>query len=49
MLRLEEVLLARAEAYAMLGNYDGALDDLNMFAACRIDDYAYGPYSNYYD
>ena len=49
LLRLEEVLLARAEAYAMLGNYDGALDDLNMFAACRIDDYAYGPNTLYKD
>lgn len=47
--RLEEVLLARAEANAMLGNFDSALDDLNMFAACRVDKYQYGPRTLYKD
>lgn len=32
----EEVLLNRAEAYAMLGNYDAAIQDLNVFASKKI-------------
>ncbi len=32
-LRQEETLLSRAEAYAMLGEYDKAIDDMNIF--CR--------------
>lgn len=32
----EEVLLNRAEAYAMLGNYDAAIADLNTFASRKV-------------
>lgn len=35
-LRNEEVLLSRAEANAMLGNYDEAIDDLNIYCRQRI-------------
>ncbi len=38
-LRNEEVLLNRAEANAMLGNYTEAVDDLNVFCRQRIKDY----------
>ena len=34
--RTEEILLARAEAYAMIGEYDKALADLTMFAQNRV-------------
>jgi hypothetical protein len=39
LLRLEEVLLARAEANAMLGNFQEALDDLNIYLQRKIDGY----------
>ncbi|SEL99968.1 SusD family protein [bacterium A37T11] len=32
----EEVLMNRAEAYAMLGNYDQAVADLNTFASTKV-------------
>lgn len=35
-LRNEEVILSRAEALAMLGRYDEAIDDLNVFCRQRI-------------
>lgn len=38
--RLEEMLLARAEAYAMTGEYDKAIWDLNMYITNRIDGYS---------
>jgi hypothetical protein len=48
LLRLEEVLLSRAEAKIMLAMnnsdkamYDSAIDDLNMYAASKIDGYVY--------
>lgn len=37
LLRLEEVLLGRAEAYAMLGQFQSALNDLNMWYKLRAD------------
>lgn len=37
LFRMEEMLLARAEANAILGNYDQALDDLNLYPQNRID------------
>lgn len=37
--RNEEVLLNRAEAYAMLGQYENALHDINMFYRKRIKSY----------
>mgnify|MGYP005754203721 CR=1 FL=1 len=49
LLRMEEMLLNRAEAYAMTGQYDKALADLNMYAACRMDEYKYGPHTLYKD
>ena len=36
LFRLEEALLARAEAYAMTGEYDLALADLTMFSQRRV-------------
>ena len=36
LFRLEEALLARAEAYAMTGEYDKALADLTMFSQQRV-------------
>lgn len=36
LFRLEEALLARAEAYAMTGEYDKALADLTMYAQQRV-------------
>lgn len=39
--RMEEVLLNRAEAYAMLGDYNSALFDLNMYLQRRITDFNY--------
>ncbi len=39
LFRLEEVLLARAEAYAMTGEYAKALDDLNIFTQKRLLNY----------
>ena len=47
LFRLEEVLLARAEAKAMLGvmvdnsYFDGAIDDLNMYMNTKIYNYNY--------
>lgn len=37
--RTEEILLNRAEAYAMLDDYDKAIADLNVFCRQRIKDY----------
>ncbi len=37
--RNEEILLNRAEAYAMLDDYDKAIADLNVFCRQRIKDY----------
>lgn len=45
LLRMEETLLIRAEAYAMTGEYQKAIYDLQMYAACRIKDY--NPAGNY--
>lgn len=39
LFRLEEVLLSRAEAYAMTGKYQEALNDLNMYTQKRIASY----------
>ncbi|WP_312364961.1 RagB/SusD family nutrient uptake outer membrane protein [Sphingobacterium sp.] len=39
VLMSDEALLNRAEAYAELGNVNGALADLNLFARNRIDNY----------
>ena len=39
--RMEEVLLSRAEAYAMLGDYNSALFDLNMYIQRRISSFDY--------
>ena len=39
LFRVEEVLLNRAEAYAMLGIYGQAVDDLNIFYSKRIVNY----------
>ncbi len=36
LFRSDEMLLARAEAYAMTGKFDEALDDLNCFIELRI-------------
>ena len=36
LFRTDEMLLARAEAYAMTGKFDEALDDLNCFIELRI-------------
>ena len=36
LFRTDEMLLARAEANTMLGNFDEALDDLNCFIELRI-------------
>lgn len=36
---IEEVLLSRAEAYIMRGEYDNAIADLNTFYSKRIEDY----------
>lgn len=36
LFRTDEMLLARAEAYAMTGEYAKALDDLNLFIELRI-------------
>ncbi len=41
LFRLEEVLLARAEAKAMLTDFDGALDDINMYIANKLLNYNY--------
>lgn len=49
LFRLEEVLLSRAEAYAMQGDAERALADLNMFAATRMKSYKYGPNTLYKD
>jgi len=35
-LRMEEVLLNRAEAYLMLNQYDKAIADLNLYASQRF-------------
>lgn len=40
LFRLEEVLLSRAEAYAMTGEYAKALDDLNIFTQNRLSGYS---------
>ncbi|MDR3188306.1 MAG: RagB/SusD family nutrient uptake outer membrane protein [Prevotellaceae bacterium] len=42
LFRLEEVLLARAEAQAMLGNSQEAIDDLNLYTQKKIYNYSYG-------
>ncbi len=39
LLSLEEVLLSRAEAYAMTGKYQEAINDLNIYFENRIIDY----------
>jgi hypothetical protein len=41
LFRLEEVLLARAEANAMLGNIQEAIDDLNLYAQRKVAAYNY--------
>lgn len=41
LFRLEEVLLARAEAHAMLGNFQKAIDDLNLYTQKKISGYNY--------
>lgn len=41
LFRLEEVLLARAEAKAMMGDFQGAIDDLNMYVPTKINTYTY--------
>ncbi|KAA6303092.1 MAG: hypothetical protein EZS26_000695 [Candidatus Ordinivivax streblomastigis] len=41
LFRLEEVLLARAEAKAMLGNIQEAIDDLNLYAQRKVAAYNY--------
>lgn len=38
LFRREEAILARAEAYAMMGNYDQALWDLSMYVQNRVAD-----------
>lgn len=48
VLRMEEVLLSRAEAYIMTDQYERALADLNMFASNRITNDYYSA-SRYYD
>jgi len=42
LFRLEEVLLARAEANAMLGNSQAALDDLNTYLQRKINGWTSG-------
>ncbi len=44
-LRQEEVLLSRAEAYAMLDEYDKAIDDMNIFCRQRTANAASVVYS----
>jgi hypothetical protein len=41
LFRLEEVLLARAEAKAILSDFDGAIDDINMYVANKLLNYNY--------
>lgn len=36
LFRQEEMLLARAEAKIMMGDYDGAIDDLNLYPQNRV-------------
>lgn len=40
LFRLEEVLLSRAEAYVMKGEYQKALNDLNMYFQGKIESYS---------
>ena len=51
LLRREEVLLARAEAFALTGRYQDALNDLNIWTALRADatEYVYGKHVLYKD
>jgi hypothetical protein len=39
LFRLEEVLLARAEAKALLGDFRGAVDDLNLYLPNKVNNY----------
>lgn len=41
LFRLEEVLLARAEAKAVQKDFDGAIDDLNIYISKKIMNYDY--------
>jgi hypothetical protein len=41
LFRLEEVLLARAEAQVMLGNFQEAINDLNLYTQKKIAAYSY--------
>jgi hypothetical protein len=39
LFRLEEVLLSRAEAYAMTGRYQEAINDMNLWLQNKIEDF----------
>jgi hypothetical protein len=41
LFRLEEILLARAEAHTMLGNFQEAINDLNLYTQKKISGYNY--------
>lgn len=49
LFRMEEVLLARAEAYALTGKYDMAMNDLNMYVQKRIKNFNMGGHLLYKD
>lgn len=49
LFKMEEVLLARAEAYALTGKYDMAIHDLNMYVQKRIQSFNLGSHLLYKD
>jgi hypothetical protein len=55
LFRLEEALLIRAEAQTMIGDFQAAIDDLNLYAQKKISSYSYATHrldkdkiNNYY-